>query len=90
MKNSFLAFTTSMHLSTSSAVLGALTRMVADREHIASSMLASRDDLIDYYEHRDSSPLSCGWRHELLGSHLDALLEGQIGLTVVDGKIELL
>ena len=68
----------------------ALTRMVAAREHIASSMLASRDDLIDYYEHRDSSPLSRGWRHELLGSHLDALLEGQIGLTVVDGKIELL
>ena len=68
----------------------ALTRMVADREHIASSILASRDELIDYFEHRASSPLSRGWRHELLGSHLDALLEGQIGLTVVDGKIELL
>ena len=68
----------------------ALTRMVADHEHIASSMLASRDDLIDYLEHKSFSPLTQGWRHELLGEHLDALLKGQIGLTVVDGKIELL
>ena len=36
MKNSFLAFTTSMHLSTSSAVLGALTRMVANDSKVSS------------------------------------------------------
>lgn len=68
----------------------AMTRMVADREHVASSLLASRDDLIDYLEGRPDSPLTRGWRKELLGSHLDALLNGQVGLTVVDGKIELL
>ncbi len=68
----------------------AMTRMVADREHVASSLLASRDDLIDYLEGKPDSPLTRGWRKELLGSHLDALLNGQVGLTVVDGKIELL
>lgn len=68
----------------------ALMRMVADREHLAPAILATRDDLIDYYEHRESSPLAHGWRHELLGRQLDALLEGRVGLTVVSGKIELL
>ena len=55
----------------------ALTRMVADRESIAPSILASRDDLIAFLEDPASSPLAEGWRHEVLGRHLADLLEGR-------------
>lgn len=68
----------------------ALTRMVAERESIAPSMLASRDDLIAFLGDRDASPLSEGWRYEVLGSYLADLLEGKVGLTVKDSKVELL
>ncbi len=68
----------------------AYTRMVAEREGIAPSMLASRDDLIQFQGAPDRSPLSVGWRHEVLGRHLEDLLDGRVGLTVKDGKVELL
>ena len=48
------------------------------------------DDLADYIEHPEQSPLREGWRFELVGSRLDDLLSGNMGLTVKDGKIELL
>ena len=44
----------------------------------------------DYIEHPEQSPLREGWRFELVGSRLDDLLSGNMGLTVKDGKIELL
>ena len=68
----------------------ALTRKVADQEGIASAILASRDDLMGYLKHRARSPLATGWRYEVLGRHLDDLLAGQVGLTVKDGRVELL
>lgn len=68
----------------------AMTRMVSERCGIASAMLASRDDLLGFLEHREASPLSGGWRYEVLGSQLDMLLDGQVGLTVKDGRVELL
>jgi len=57
---------------------------------VATSVIASRDDLADYIEHPEQSPLREGWRFELVGSRLDDLLSGNMGLTVKDGKIELL
>lgn len=68
----------------------ALTRMVAQQQGIASSIIASRDDLMGFLEHPASSPLSRGWRHEVLGSMLEDLLAGRVGLTVKDGRVELL
>ena len=68
----------------------ALTRMVAERERLSPALLASRDDLVRYLLDRTSSPLASGWRSELLGARLDELLDGQLGLTVKAGRVELL
>ena len=68
----------------------ALIRLVAERSGVATSVIASRDDLADYIERPEQSPLREGWRFELVGSRLDDLLSGNMVLTVKDGKIELL
>ena len=68
----------------------ALLRLVAERSGVATSMIASREDLIDYMERPEHSPLRDGWRFELVGTLLDDLLSGGIGLTVKDGEVELL
>ena len=68
----------------------ALTRTVAEREGMAPSLLASRDDLFAFLSNRVGSPLSRGWRREVLGEALERLLAGEIGLTVKDGRVELL
>lgn len=68
----------------------ALMRMVCEREHLAPAIVASRDDLHGFLLGREASPLACGWRYEVLGQHLQALLDGRLGLTVKHGKLELL
>lgn len=69
----------------------ALTRMIAKQQGIALSILATRDELMEYVRGgRDASPLVHGWRYEVLGRHLDDLLAGNVGLTIKDGAVELL
>ena len=71
-------------------LLYALLRLVSERSGVATSFIASRDDLYDYIERPERSPLREGWRFELVGSLLDDLLAGNIGLTVKDGAVEIL
>lgn len=68
----------------------ALIRLVSERSGVATAMIASRDDLLDYIDHPDRSGLREGWRFELVGTLLDDLLRGDMGLTVKDGKIQIL
>ena len=68
----------------------ALLRLVSERSGVATSFIASRDDLLDYIDHPDRSPLRDGWRFELVGTLIDDLLAGDIGLTVKDGNLEIL
>lgn len=68
----------------------ALIRLVSDQSGVATAMIASRDDLADYIDHPERSRLREGWRFELLGTRLDDLLSGNMGLTVKDHKIEIL
>lgn len=68
----------------------ALLRLVSERSGVATSVIASRDDLYDYIDHPERSPLREGWRFELVGSLLDDLLSGNMGLTVKDGRVETL
>ena len=68
----------------------ALVRLISERSGVATAMIASREDLFGYIKHPERSRLSQGWRHELVGSQLDELLAGNIGLTVKDGTIEIL
>lgn len=68
----------------------ALIRVVAEKEGVASQLVATREDLFDFVWNPSSSRLSSGWRHEVVGDLLSRLLSGEIGLTVKDGRIELL
>lgn len=68
----------------------ALIRLVGERSGVATAMIASRDDLVDYVDHPQVSPLREGWRFELVGTLIDDLLNGDIGLTVKDRALEIL
>ena len=68
----------------------ALIRLVSDRSGVATSLIISRDGLFDYIDHPERSPLREGWRFELVGTLIDDLLRGDIGLTVKDGALEIL
>ena len=68
----------------------ALIRLVSERSGVATSIIASRDELLSYMDHPEKSPLREGWRFELVGTMLDDLLSGNLGLTVKDGAIEVL
>ena len=68
----------------------ALIRLVGERSGVATAMIASRDDLVDYVDHQQDSPLREGWRFELVGTLIDDLLNGDIGLTVKDRALEIL
>lgn len=68
----------------------ALLRIVADRSGIAIQLIATREDLLDFAAGRKDCRLACGWRYELAGKLLERLLTGEIGLTVKDGRVEVL
>lgn len=68
----------------------ALIRLVSERSGVATSLIISRDGLLDYIEHPERSSLREGWRFELVGTLMDDLLQGNIGLTVKDGALEIL
>ena len=68
----------------------AMLRVIADKNDVAPQLIASRDDLQELAEGRRGAKLLSGWRHELAGKTLERLLSGEVGLTVKDGKIELL
>lgn len=68
----------------------ALIRLVGERSGVATAMIASRDDLVDYVDHPQDSPLREGWRFELVGTLIDDLLNGDIGLTVKDRALEIM
>ena len=68
----------------------AVLRLVSEKSGVATQLIATRDDLLEFVQHRDRSRLAGGWRRELAGRTLERLLSGEVGLTVRDGRIELL
>ena len=80
----------SAELESVSDLMYALIRLVSERSGVATSIIASRDDLLDYIERPERSPLRDGWRFELVGTMIDDLLAGNVGLTVKDKRIEIL
>ena len=68
----------------------AVLRLVSERSGVATQLIATRDDLTDFLLDRASSRLAQSWRWELAGKTLDRLLSGEVGLTVKEGRIELL
>lgn len=70
-------------------LMSAMVRIVSERTGIAAPVIAGRDDLLDLLSGREGR-LSRGWRRELMGSLLGRLLAGEAGLTVKDGRVEIL
>ena len=68
----------------------AVLRLASERSGIATQLIATRDDLMEFLQNRAASRLASGWRWDLAGSTLDRLLSGEVGLTVKEGRIELL
>ena len=68
----------------------AVLRLISERSGVATQLIATRDDLLEFVQDRERSSLARGWRHELAGATLGRLLAGEVGLTVRDGWIELL
>jgi ribonuclease D len=71
-------------------LMNALLRIIADRSGVAPQLIATRDDLLDLAQGNGDSRLNEGWRHELAGAPLERLLSGEIGLTVKEGRVEIL
>ena len=71
-------------------LMNAVLRLVSERSGVAAQLIATRDDLTDFLQDRTASRLSRSWRHELAGMTLGRLLDGEVGLTVKEGRIELL
>ena len=68
----------------------AVLRLVSEKSGVATQLIATREDLLEFLQDRRGSRLSCDWRWELAGKTLDQLLSGEVGLTVKNGSIELL
>ena len=68
----------------------AVLRLASEHSGIATQLIATRDDLMEFLQNRAASRLASGWRWDLAGSTLDRLLSGEVGLTVKEGRIELL
>lgn len=68
----------------------AVLRLVSERSGVATQLIATRDDLQEFLEDREHARLASSWRWELAGRTLDRLLSGEVGLTVKEGRIELL
>ena len=68
----------------------ALVRLVSEKSGVATQLIATREDLHDFVTKPERSRLSSGWRRELVGDLLASLLDGQVGLTVKDGRVETL
>ena len=77
-------------LESVSDLMFALLRLVSERSGVATSLIASREELLDYIDHPERSRLREGWRFELVGSLMDDLLRGDIGLTVKGRSVEML
>lgn len=68
----------------------ALVRRTAEKHGIAAQIIANRDDLHSFMKGDKGCPLFSDWRYELVGNQLSKLLSGEIGITVKDGRIDIL
>ncbi|MGI6755322.1 MAG: ribonuclease D [Atopobiaceae bacterium] len=70
-------------------LLLSLLRIDAEKADVAPQLIATKDELVDFAQGKPS-PLDSGWRYEIAGKDLSGLMRGELGLTVKDGKIEIL
>ena len=68
----------------------AMLRIISERTGVATQLIATRDELLEFMSGADGAALGQGWRYELAGRQLEGLLSGSCGLTVKDGRVEIL
>lgn len=69
-------------------LMSALVRLRAKEHDVAPTLLATRDDMERLAGgERDENPLTSGWRRSIVGAELEALLAGDIALTVASGRV---
>lgn len=73
------------HLRPAITLMSAWVSEVARAEEIEAALLATRQDIVDFLRTAPQSRLSTGWRQELLGAQLEALVSGRAGLSF-DGR----
>lgn len=71
-------------------LISAWVSQVAKDEHIDTSMLATRQDLVALLTNDPAARLRCGWRGELLGTGITGLLEGTAALTFSKDGLQLI
>lgn len=65
----------------------ALVRQRAKDNNIATTLLASRSDLEYFAENGEEGRLMQGWRKDMIGSELVALLDGELSLSLEGGSL---
>ena len=68
----------------------ATLRLISEKSGGATQVIATRDARLDVASGRKGSRHMKSWRYELAGWELEGLLSGSVGLTVKDGRVELL
>jgi ribonuclease D len=69
-------------------VLSAVVRLRAREHGVATTLLATRDDLERFAQgEREGHPLASGWRHAIVGAELEALLDGRSAVSVRNGRL---
>lgn len=69
------------HLRPAITLISAWVSEVARTEQIDPALVATRHDIVEFLRGDASARLSAGWRRDLLGDQLDALLSGRAGLS---------
>jgi ribonuclease D len=70
-------------------VMMAVVRLRAAEHDVSPALLANRKSLEALVADANGSPLLHGWRKELVGADLQALMTGELGLQVKAGQIQL-
>jgi len=73
------------HLRPAITLMSAWISEVARQEKVDTALLATRQDIIQFLSDHPGARLSSGWRHELVGEQLGALVSGRAGLSF-DGR----
>lgn len=68
----------------------AMLRIISENSGVATQLIATRDELYSFMLGNKDAVLNEGWRFELAGKKLQALLSGSMGLTIKEGRVEIL
>lgn len=69
-------------------LLASVVEVRAKENGVAVPVLASRDDLARLvHGHRDDCELMQGWRYEMVGRELEAIMEGKLAVYVEGGRL---